>query len=381
MDTTHTKVGGDVFNWERLRPLDVPARYFWMGLYISHRRTIIGLWNAGIPTLADVAKMQPDDTVVALEALLKHDLVEYDRNKDVLRLTELPDRCERPQNPSHLQSLWTRYRGVPNCPVKYAHVRLLEWLITDPVEVTKPSMVEQWEKTFGTIPVPAPRKRGVRSLIESDTSTLVQPSLFQLPASSVSHLTKQDTVSDTVSPHPLIYDQGSRISDLLLTDGHATDPSIAIRESKGCADAHDEGEIPPPARRTLGLVPLPDDLPFSIAEMLSAIAAESGGRFVAEPFDQRLSDALCATIRACASAQVTLTDLRAVGRHLAAGHLAYRNDLGPAWAAKPGSVIDAVGAARAWTEKGGGVVGKGRSGLLRQEPAPVGAHGTGKRRL
>jgi len=375
MDTTYTKVGGDLFNWERLRPLEIATRYLWVGLYISHRRTIIGLWNAGLPTIADVAKMQPDDALTALDELLQHDLVEYDRNKDVLRLTEFPDRCERPQNPSHLQSIWTRYRGVPNCPVKYAHVETLEWLLTDPIEAPKPSMIEQWQKTFGTIPPQAHRKRGVRRLLDdSDTSTAVQPSLFTQSGSPVVHPTKSDTVSDTVSPHPLIYDQRSKISDL------------PIRESNGRAEIELPivyGEIPlgvpPPTRPSLALVPLPADTPFTIDQMLHELEAESAGRFAAGPLDHRLSEPLYATIRACGESRVGLDDLRVVGRWLAAGGLAFRSDLGPAWVAKPGTIIDAVGSARAWIAAGGGVVGKGR--MLRQEPAPVGAHGTGKRRL
>ena len=164
MEITFTKVGGDAMNWERLRPVSIVGRYLYWGLYVSHRRSIIGLWNAGLPTIADAAKMTPDDTLTALDDLLEHELAEFDRHREVLRLTELPDRCERPQNPSHLQSMWTRFRAVPSCQVRDAHVRTIEWLITgnDRADPPKPSMVERWAETFGTLSVPPPRKRGVR---------------------------------------------------------------------------------------------------------------------------------------------------------------------------------------------------------------------------
>jgi hypothetical protein len=356
METTFTKVGGDAMNWERLRPVPIVGRYLYWGLYVSHRRALIGLWNAGLPTIADAAKMAPDDALAGLDALLEHDLVEYDRHREVLRLTELPDRCERPQNPSHLQSIWTRFRAVPACQVRDAHVRTLEWLIAGMDEAPKPSMVEQWGKTFGTIPVPAPRKRGVRRLLDSDTSTSAQPSLFTNPSETVVLIAKQDTVSDTVSDtlRSTIYDLGSSSSDL--------------------------GESKPQAIH-LGLVPLSAD-PFTATEMLEAVAAESHGRFAPGPVDERLHEALSATIRACVTAEVGLPDLRVVGKWLAAGGLAYRSDLGPLWIAKAGELLNAVGLAKQWQAGGGGAIGPPARRLpARVEPTPVGVHGTGRRRL
>lgn len=352
-NVTFTMLGNEVFSWERLRPVKIVARYFWFALYTSVRRVLPGLWVGGLPTLGDVAKMPPDETIMALDNLLEHELVEYDRKREVLRLTEFPDRTYRPDNGRAIKGLYNRFRCVPDCDIRNAHVETLKWLLDDPTRPAKPDHVAAWEQTFGTVAVPPPRKRGVRRLLDSDTSNPFQVSLFASPSATVSQTLVPDTHTDT---------HRSKIYDLR-------------------SSSSDQEESKPQAKR-LGLVPLPSDLPFSVPEMLEAVAAESAGRFAAGPVDERLTDALCATIRACASAEVGVADLRVVGRWLAQGGLAYRTDLGPAWAAKPGELLSALGAARCWEAAGGQPMGhQGRRLPARVEPAPVGVHGTGRRIL
>lgn len=369
MDTTYTRIGGELPNWAPLRACSPRARWLWIALYLSHRRVIPGLWVAGIPTIADVAKMTPDDTLAGLDELIgDRDLIEYDRNREVLRLTEFPDRGERPMNGSHIRSLFTRFRTVPDCQVRNAHVRTLEWLLQDPYHPPKADHVKAWEETFGLIPVPAPRKRGCRRLLDSDTGTSVQPSLFTNEGETVSITTKTDTVSPTVSTthRSTIYDPRS-----LSSSGE---------ESTSRAKPGDQEQISLP-RPQLGLVPLPDDLPFSIGDMLAAIASQSEGRFPDGPMDDRLVDALVATIRACQSSNVQLDDLRLVGRWLANGGLSYRTDLGPVWLARPGNLLDAVGQARVWRERGELRMGARGRVVPSVEPSPSSAFTNGRKVL
>jgi hypothetical protein len=82
--------------------------------------------------------------------------------------------------------------------------------------------------------------------------------------------------------------------------------------------------------------------------MLEAIAAAAGPRWHGTLVDDRLNPALTAVAHQCAAKGVTLADLNLAGRFLREGGLAYRNDLGASWAAKPGSVLDLVAAARDW---------------------------------
>lgn len=355
-NVTFTMLGNEVFTWERLLPVKIVGRYFWIALYTSVRRALPGLWVGGLPTLGDAAKMPPDEVIAALDNLLEHELVEYDRKREVLRLTEFPDRTYRPDNGRAIKGLYNRFRCVPDCDIRNAHVETLKWLLDDPVRPPRPDHVTSWEQTFGTVSVPPPRKRGVRRLLDSDTSNPFQVSLFASPSERVSQTLVSDTHTDT--HRSKIYDLRSSVSDQ--------------EESK-------------PQAKVLSLVPFPSDpLPFSASEMLEAIAAESAGRFAAGPVDERLTDALCATIRACVTAEVGVADLRVVGRWLASGALSYRADLGPSWAAKPGELLTALGAARCWEAAGSQPLAAAQHGRripARVEPTPVGVHGTGRRIL
>ena len=374
MDATYIKVGGEVLNWRPLRACTDRGRLFWISLYISQRRILPGLYVAGLPSIADMVKMTPDDTLLALDELIAdRDLLEYDRDREVLRMTEFPDRCERPANGRHIRSWWTSFRKVPACPVRDAHVRALQWLIDDPAHPPSSDHVKGWEETFGTVRIPVHRHRGVRRLLDSDTSTEVQPGLFQKPADSY------PTIPNSI-PYAIRYTDTHRstISDLRS--------DLSSGESNVCADvtgnAPQEEQIPLP-RPQLGLVPLPADMPFSIGDALTAIASESAGRFAPGPIDDRLVEALSATLRACGTAAVQLEDLRAVGRWIGKGGLAYRSDLGPLWIAKPGALIDAVGQARAWTERG--MPELSASSPARRLPAapamPASAFGSGRKVL
>lgn len=372
METTYVKVGGEVFNWPRLRACSNTAKLLWIGLYVSQRRVLPGLFVAGLPAIADVVKMTPDDTLVALDELIAdRDLIEYDRDREVLRMTEFPDRCERPQNGRHIRSLWTRFRSVPACQVRDAHIRTLEWLLHDPSKPPTDDHVKAWNETFGTIRVPVHRHRGVRRLLDSDTSTSVQPGLFTKETETVSVTTKS-------IPYPIPY-----------TDTHRStiyDPRSSLSSSGQStlhANASEEEQISLP-RPQLALVPLPQELPFSIADLLAAVASESAGRFAAGPVDDRLADALVATLRACKQAEVTLDDARLVGRWFANGGLGFRTDLGPVWLAKPGNLLDAIGQARAWRDRGEGRVDERASArrvVPQATPAPSSAFGSGRKAL
>jgi len=371
MDTAYIKVGGEVMNWKPLRVASDRARLFWLGLYISQRRTLPGLFVAGLPAIADIAKMKPDDSLAAMDELIAdRDLLEYDRDREVLRMTEFPDRCERPANGRHIRSWWTRFRGVPSCPVRDAHVRALQWLIDDASHPPSADHVKAWEETFGTIKVPVHRHRGVRRLLDSDTSTEIQPGLFQKPAESYPTIPNQIpyAIRYTDTHRSTISDLGSEIS--------------SSGESNGRAESVKEEQISLP-RPQLGLVPLPADLPFSIGDALTAVASESAGRFSPGPIDERLVEALSATLRACGNAGVELDDLRLVGRWLGKGALGYRSDLGPLWIAKPGALIDAVGQARTWRDMGELEIGTSSRAkpLPAAQPMPSSAFGSGRKML
>jgi hypothetical protein len=370
VNAAHIRIGGEVANWPPLRAAGLPARWLWISLYISQRRSLPGLFVAGLPAIADVAKMTPDDCLLALDELIAdRDLVEYDREREVLRMTEFPDRFERPANGRHIRSWWTRFRAVPDCAIRNAHIRTLEWLLDDPTHPPTQDHAKAWSETFGTVQQPVHRHRGVRRLLDNDTSTKVQPGLFQKPEelSSTPPNSIPYAIRYTDTHRSTIYDPRSDLS--------------SSGESNGRAESLQQEQISA-QRPQLGLVPLPDDLPFSISDALACIASGSDGRFAAGPIDDRLVAGLSATLIACGKASVNQDDLRLVGRWLAAGGLAYRSDLGPLWIAKPGALLEAVGQARQWRERGEPKLGgTGSRSLPAAQPAPNTAFTSGRKTL
>lgn len=360
-----TLLSGAIGKWDALRECSIAARWLWVNLYTSSRKAMVGLWQGGVLTFADVAKMTLGETVVALDDLLEHELVEFDKRWEVLRLTKLPDFSGRPPNGSVIHSMWTLFKRVPICDVRNAHVRTLYWLLSESEKLITPDHADAWEKTFGTVQLPAVRRRGVRTFTDSDTSTTSQPGLFVETTNQTEIVTAPHQIGHRV-PHGLDLDLDRR-SLLLFSE-----------ESKGEAnEAVDKIDSVP-----VVAVPRMDDLPFSVEDMLSTLARDSGGRFIAQPFDGRLTGALCATIRSAHQNQIGLDDLRVVGAWWANGGLAYRSDLGASWLTKPGNLIDAVAQARAWVAQGRPRIRSGGIAVSkRAEVAPVGAHGSGRRKL
>jgi len=311
--TAFTRLGSSLWDWEPWTDLAPLPRILWLALYTSAeaKRHVPGLWHGGIPSMADAARLPPDDVIDALDKLLARDLVEYDAKLRVLRLCELPDAGEYPSNGKVILGWWTKFKTVPASPVRDSHVRLLAWICDEGARASgkpmSPHHQSAWQETFATIVVPQPRRRGVRRLADSDTGTSVQPSLFpvasgsgngiaplrdagspQTPQAAVDnsaalHQPKEirgpETVSDTVSDTNRIPDPGSRIPEDPIFSG--------------------EGERGRGARPVLALVP-----PFSAAEVIREL---SQGRWDTA-FDRTHQDALSAMILVWVADRVTLAD-------------------------------------------------------------------------
>lgn len=211
-----TRLGSSLWEWEPFTQLEAGPQILWMGLYTTAeaKRVMPGLWHGSITTMADACRKPVDETRIYLDALLDAELVEFDIKLRVLRMTQLPDAGESPPNGNVLRSWWRRFTTVPACAVRDAHVPLVRWMMdTWSRENGKPishGHEEAWKETFGRVVVPAPRKRGIRRLAESDTSTPLQPSLFsrpetvhQVPAREVHALPEGRSVDNSDSLHQL----------------------------------------------------------------------------------------------------------------------------------------------------------------------------------
>ena len=139
--TAFTRLGSSLWDWEPWTDLAPLPRVLWLALYTSAeaKRHVPGLWHGGIPSMADAARLPPDDVIDALDKLLQRELVEYDAKLRVLRLCELPDAGEYPSNGKVILGWWTKFRTVPQCPVHDSHVKLLRGSATkDPGHQARP---------------------------------------------------------------------------------------------------------------------------------------------------------------------------------------------------------------------------------------------------
>lgn len=328
--TAFTRLGSSLWDWEPWTDLpSAEARLLWLALYTSAeaKRHVPGLWQGGFAAMADAARMPVDVVITALDVLIDRGLVEYDRKTRVLRLCELPDAGEYPTNGKVILGWWTKFNTVPACPVRDAHVRTIAWILDtgsklvrsrSSKEVTAHHQ-EAWSTTFGTVVVPTERRRGVRRLAESDTSTHVQPSLFQSKASpetppqnsdagspqdqcrpvdnsaALHQLNKNnspETLSDTLSDRNRIPDPGSRIPDLFSDSGSGKPGQGQQQDGAG--------------RPALTLVP-----PYSASDVL----AELSKGIWDQQFDLSHQAALGAIIPTWVSLRVTLDDVKRLAEY------------------------------------------------------------------
>lgn len=373
-----TRIGAPLWNWEPFTRLDDGPRNLWLALYTTAeaKRIIPGLWHGSIHLMAEASHRTFEGTVKNLDALLDAEgsfgqpMVEYDDKHRVLRMTELPDAGEYPDSPTILKSWWSRFLLVPACQIRDAHVTQIRWILEQGAKLVKknrtgrptPAHEEEWAQTFGTIPVPAPRRRGVRRVLDADTGNDVQPSLFgtrSLPSptpseasSAISPTTKPDlndlTVPDTVSRR---YGEGEGVGVGVFRSGEG-DP----RSGSGVHASTHRGSDPGPAaienahrRPALALVPA-----FTAEQLVAGIVSGMGNGFlrVAQTVRQALGDALRVTIRCLDDRGWGGDEVALAGKWLASSHGRHQlrqistgcppDEIVCVWAASPPDVIAAI---------------------------------------
>jgi len=221
-----TRLGCGLWEWEPFISLDEIARTLWLALYTTAeaKRVCPGLWHGGIGTMADAAKMPSDSVLASLDKMLERRLVEFDPKHRVLRLTQLPDAGEKPYNGAAVRGWWNRFVTLPACAVRDAHIPTLWWILE--TAGFSSDHEKAWKETFGRHARVVVRNQdpsgpnGVRRLLDSDTGTTKQPSLFgpkQVPigseAGSSSSISNQRSGSTTRSSTIPDLDLGIGIGD------------------------------------------------------------------------------------------------------------------------------------------------------------------------
>lgn len=207
-----TRFGDGIWSWEPWLSLEARdyddyvgrgARMLWLALYTSpeSKRTLPGLWHGSIATMADASGMSPDSVLASLTRLIERRMVENDQRLRVLRLTRLPDAGESPANGNAIRGWWKRFNSVPQCAVRDAHVPLIRWLMDEWCRVSRKVLSQDhakaWSETFGTMQIPESVIRAGQLLIESDTSTPAQTSLFSASSGASGYPPTQDGYLET----------------------------------------------------------------------------------------------------------------------------------------------------------------------------------------
>lgn len=240
-----TSIGNGLFRWIPLRNVSCTARWLWLSCYAGDgaKRSVPGLWPGTLNGMSEAAEITRNDTFNALEELVTKKLVTFDAENRLLRYLEIPDAHDRAHTWQAIKGWWGRFRTLPSCPQRDAHVPLLKWMI-EQGEVNE-KMGEHWSDSFGRIAIP-PNLPSFRSPSSNDTGTAVQPSLFgKLPESdSISNNNKNKDLLPTGLARPLatpvaMFSETDPESDLVLGRGGGSDSGTSParpRHLKLCVD-------------------------------------------------------------------------------------------------------------------------------------------------
>jgi len=322
--TAFTRLGSSLWDWEPWVALPCAPRILWLALFTSGeaKRHAPGLWQGGIPSMADAAKLPGDEVVTALDALIERGMVEYDSKYRVLRLCELPDAGEYPSNGKMIRGWWTRFRSVPECGVRDAHVVTLRWILDTGARLSGKEVSADhenaWRDTFARVAIPPPRRRGVRRLADSDTSTHTQPSLFGSPSipallagNGIAPSGEQDypqeslaSVDNSAALHqPNKIRAPETVSDTVSDTNRIPDPRSQIPEIWISSGERDRGRGD---RAPLTLVP-----PYTLADVLRELA-----QGLWDPqYDRTHQNALSALLAVWVAGRVTLDDFVVLAKY------------------------------------------------------------------
>lgn len=355
------------YHWRAWRNAPGDARSILGALYDSPevKRICTGLFGGGVAALAEVAALPFGDAVTALALLVERGLVEHDPAERVIRLTQFPDRSERPANPNCLIRWWKGFQSVTACRVRDNHVALIEWVCTP----LSSKHLDVWVTTFGTVE---------SDRVHSDTHLSTVPRTVPLTVTGTvrSNVVQQTDLFEKGKLGGGLGDGSSNHTDTDHGNGYGNGPG-SRRRITDLGEEHEERVVHshPSAGGSPGLTGL---------AMIAAIAKSSGGRISADLVDDRLLGKLDAVAARCFAAGASLADCDLAGRFLAAGGLAHRDDLGASWMVRPGTVMDLIGNARGWRDGTVKIAAQGKSEDEEEgpyKPRPPSAFRTGIRVL
>jgi hypothetical protein len=209
-----TIIGIELWTWEPWRRLnDRPdAQTLWLALLstAAAKRSIPGLWEGGVGTIAEATGRGYQDVAAALSCLQERRMVVTDDRLNVTRFTGFPDKSEAATSGKIIRSWWNRFGAIPACAVRDAHVPLLRWL-AEPFSAKDARAA--WDQTFGTLPQTShlqvvgegigkgtayPTGEGIGNPIASQASLFVSEGLGKGTGEGIGNPTRKGQVPDQV---------------------------------------------------------------------------------------------------------------------------------------------------------------------------------------
>jgi hypothetical protein len=332
----YTRLGATVFDWAPYYERSMAARNIWLALYASpqSKKGIPGLFHGGVGALSEAARMGAGPAIEALRELCEAGLAAHDERNRVIRMTQLPDKLEKPSNGKVLKMFWNRWKDFPESELKYHHIATVHWLCEELLSNTmKREHWATWDMTFGTIPVDKWSSSVDKSLTVTGTvaGTVRMPQQDLFSGTSDANLTVTDTVSLTVE------------------EKHKEQRA----KSKVLVEGVEGGARPAPSAPRAALPPS-----LTIEDILDALQRTAAHRIAVEIYDERIGERLWALAEQCDRQGVKVPDIELAGKWLAAGGLGYRDDLDAKWLSYEGNLIGLVAQAKKWIAAGQPALGR-----------------------
>jgi hypothetical protein len=317
----YTRLGATVFDWPPFFERSMEARNLWLALYASpqSKKGIPGLFHGGLGALSEAARMGAGPAIEALRELTEAGVAEYDERNRVIRMTQLPDKLEKPANGKVMRMFWNRWKDFPESYLKYRHIGTVFWLCEELLaKVDKPEHQKTWDETFGTVPV--------------DKWSAVDNSL-----------TVSDTVSTATPSQPSLFSATSKEIPTVTTTVELT---------------HQERYKAQSTKHKVSSNGIPSSM--TVEDILDAVQRTAAGRVAVDVFAPHVGERLWEVASQCDEQGISIGDIELAGEWLSAGGLSYRDDLDAKWLSY--DLFSAVANGRKWSKAGKPALGKKRGG-------------------
>lgn len=123
------------------------GRTVWLELLTGPQITALpGLQRIGVASLAETLRRPVEAVAEELRYFEAHGRLAVDSARRVVWVKNAP-KHNPAESPNHIKAWWTRWREIPDCPAKFAHVALLRPF----AQLERGSHAAAWTATFGTV--------------------------------------------------------------------------------------------------------------------------------------------------------------------------------------------------------------------------------------